>query len=45
VGLDYDPKVDDYLIIPFEERIQVSGSNSIAISISYDEWLRRVRGV
>ncbi|MCR6668875.1 MAG: hypothetical protein NDF51_02645 [archaeon YNP-WB-040] len=45
VGLDYDPKVDDYLIIPYEEKVQVSGSNSIAISISYDEWLRRVKGV
>jgi hypothetical protein len=45
VGLDYDPKVDDYVIIPYEERVQVSGSNSIALSISYDEWLRRVKGV
>jgi hypothetical protein len=45
VSLDYDPKADDYVIIPYEERVQVSGSNSIALSISYDEWLRRVKGV
>jgi len=45
VGLDYDPKADDYVIIPYEEKIQVLGSNSIAVSISYDEWLRRVKDV
>lgn len=44
VGLDFDPKIGDYIIIPYENRIEVSNSNSIAISISYDEWLRRVKG-
>ncbi|MCX8169353.1 MAG: hypothetical protein N3E39_04050 [Candidatus Methanomethylicia archaeon] len=43
VGLDFDLKSEDYIIIPFENRIEFSNSNSIAISISYDEWLRRVK--
>ncbi|MEM1549704.1 MAG: hypothetical protein QXO74_03940 [Candidatus Methanomethylicia archaeon] len=44
VKLDFDPKVEDYIIIPYESKVEVSGSNSIAISISYGEWLRRVKG-
>jgi len=44
IDLDFDPKINDYIIIPHEKRVEVSSGNSIAISISYSEWLRRVKG-
>lgn len=41
IGFDFDPKVNDYIIIPYDEKIEVSGSRSIAIPFSYKDWLRR----
>ncbi|MCS7386797.1 MAG: non-structural maintenance of chromosomes element 4 [archaeon GB-1867-005] len=42
IALEFDPKRRDYLIIPKGSSSQVSKNKSIAISITYDEWRRRI---
>lgn len=43
VTLEFDPKIKDYLIIPLDEPKPVRGGSSIAISLSYDDWIRVVK--
>ncbi|MCS7364635.1 MAG: hypothetical protein NDF54_04270 [archaeon GB-1867-035] len=44
VTLEFDPKIRDYLIIPMDRPRRIEGGSSIAISFSYDDWIKRVGG-
>ncbi len=43
IDLEYDPKSKDYIIVPVKKESKEAVSKSIVVSISTDEWLRRVK--
>jgi len=40
--LEFDVEVKDYLVVPYEDKQNVDHISSVAIPLSYDDWVRRM---